>query len=299
MSLVKLAAILALLYCASDRCFAGSSDEEKTAASQPAAAKVRRIPFKQIGDVTLHLYVHAPSGDPPADGWPAMVFFYGGGWMKANIEQFTPQAEHFARRGMVAIRAEYRVGGRHKATPFEGMADGRAAMRWVRRQAAELKIDPKRIAAAGGSAGGHIATCTAVFPHEGENDSDVSPRPDALILFNPAVDTTETGVGANRFGKRARDGSPLHHLRADLPPTLIMHGTADTTVPFANVQAFRKRMQELGNRCDLVPFEGRVHAFFNPGRSQKDHAATTDAADAFLVSLGWLPKRPGPEREAR
>src|SRR5690606_36825431 len=149
----------------------------------------------------------------------AIVFFFGGAWTMGTVEQFVPQATHLAARGMVAIVADYRVFGRHGTSAFEAIADARSAIRWVRGHAQELGIDPDRIAAGGGSAGGHLAASTALLdgPDDPGDDLRVSARPSALVLFNPAVDTSpkerpqraSDSIGA-RFGGRGRDGSPLH-----------------------------------------------------------------------------------------
>lgn len=265
---------------------------DRPTATAPAATSqlaAKKFTFKQIGDVKLELLVHTPAGIAPKDGFPAVVFFFGGGWANGDIEQFTPQAEHFSERGMVAIRADYRVRSRYKVSPFECMADGRSALRWVRAHAKELSIDPNRIAAAGGSAGGHVAASTAVFSAQRDaTDDRVSARPDALVLFNPVVDTTATGYGAERLKDRAADASPLHNLAAGMPPTIIFHGSVDTTTPLSNVQAFQKRMKELGDRCELVVFDGRRHGFFNANRDREDYLAVLEGTDRFFVSLVWI-----------
>ena len=73
-----------------------------------------------------------PDGHTTADRRPAIVFFFGGGWNSGTVEQFRPQAEHLAKRGMVAALADYRVRSRHKTSPFACVADGKAAVRWLR-----------------------------------------------------------------------------------------------------------------------------------------------------------------------
>lgn len=233
--------------------------------------------YKTIGDTELTLYVFCPSNT--ATDRPAIVFFHGGGWRGGSPRQFFPQCEHLAKRGMVAVSAQYRLGDMATC-----VTDAKSAMRWVRAHAAELGIDPQKIAAGGGSAGGHLAACLAMidgFDEPGE-DPQISTRPAAMALFNPALDIA-------RFGGR-EELSPAQHVRAGLPPTIIFHGTADTTVPFATVEEFTKAMRAAGNECELVPYEGRKHAFFNAGA---DLAATTAAADRFLVELGLLPAAPG------
>lgn len=79
--------------------------------------------------------------------------------------------------------------------------------------------------------------------------SAVSSAPNAMILFNPVVDTTEKGYGVGSVGHhRKTEISPCHHVRNGLPPTLLSHGTADGTVPFENAERFARLMQEAGNR---------------------------------------------------
>jgi acetyl esterase/lipase len=223
------------------------------------------------------------------------VFFFGGGWISGTVEQFVPQSKHLAERGMIAVVADYRVRNRHNTTPFDAMSDARSAMRWVRSHARELGIDASRLAAAGGSSGGHIAVSTAVFDRFDDpgEDKRVSAKPDALVLFNPAVDTAGSTppVMNDRFGGRGREGSPLAHLSRGLPPTLIVHGKDDATVPYQSVERFCAEATRLGSRCELVGYEGAGHGFFNPGRDGgKWYKETLAEMDRFLTSLGYLPK---------
>ena len=91
---------------------------------------------------------------------------------------------------MVAICAEYRIKSKHGTTPFECVDDGKSAVRWIREHADDLGIDPNKIVAAGGSAGGHVAACTAVINGYETNSEnmDISSKPNALVLFNPVID---------------------------------------------------------------------------------------------------------------
>jgi len=253
--------------------------------------------FKQIGEAQLRLHIFAPEGHQAADRRAAIVFFFGGGWTGGTPAQFHLHSLYLASRGMVAICAEYRVQSKHGTTPFESVADGRSAVRWIRAHATELGIDPDRIAAGGGSAGGHVAACTGTLPHLDEPDEDqsISSVPNALVLFNPVADTTETGWtgAAERLGERARELSPCHHVTNDTPPAIIFHGTADVTVPIENVERLRDRMQELGRECRLVAFEGKPHGFFNYGRDDKaPYVETVRAMDEFLTSLDFLTGEP-------
>jgi acetyl esterase/lipase len=195
---------------------------------------------------------------------------------------------------MVAISAEYRVKSRHGVTPRECVADAKSAIRWVRGHARELGVDARRIAAAGGSSGGHLAAATAMVRGFDEPDEDltISSAPDALVLFNPALDLS--GLPADLgFGEHKMALSPLQQAREGLPPAIIFHGTADKTAPYAEATAFCQAMKERGNQCEVKPFEGRAHGFFNYGRGDgQDYFATLRAMDEFLVSLGYLKRAP-------
>lgn len=275
------------------------------AAAQEGAdrlAKARTEVYKTVGDTQLKLFVFEPADHKPTDKRPAVVFFFGGGWTSGSPGQFAPQAEHFAKRGMVAICADYRVYSRHKAQVKDCVADAKSAIRWVRSNAAKLGIDPNRIAAGGGSAGGHLAAAVATLDgfDEKTEDAAISSRPNALLLFNPALDLTPEGFGRRadekkadnfreRLGTDARLLSPTHNVKSSGPPTILFHGRADNTVPFKQAEEFARRMKEAGNRCELEGYEGQAHGFFNFGRNEnKFYDDTLAKADAFLVSLGWL-----------
>jgi len=262
----------------------------------------REVVYKTVGQVELKLHIFEPPQREEKVLSPAIVFFFGGGWTGGSPTQFYHQCDYFASRGMVAISAEYRVKSRHGTTPFECVADGKSAIRWVRANAAQLGVDPNKIIAGGGSAGGHVAACTGIiegFEEENE-DRKISSKPNALVLFNPAVDLVGIAKGAKakeRFAEvfnRRKEISPLHHVKKGAPPCIIFHGTADQTVPFEGVQRFCKAMKEAGNICQLVPFEGKGHGFFNYGRDEdnKSFQETVRAADKFLSSLGYLKGEP-------
>ena len=263
--------------------------------NRPAGPPPRAEVYKTTGDAKLPLLIYEPKGHQPTDKRPAIVFFFGGGWKGGSTRQFDRHARYLASRGIVAVTAEYRTKKSHGVEPFACVADAKSAMRYARANAAKLGIDPDRLAAGGGSAGGHLAAATAFLDgfDDPADDKAVSPKPNALVLFNPVIDTTEKGYGASRLGDRKVAFSPVHHVEKGAPPAIVFHGTADTTVPFENVQRFESRMKAVGARCELVAFEGKGHGFFNYGRDgNKAFVATVRAADRFLASLGWLEGEP-------
>jgi len=133
------------------------------------------------------------------------------------------------------------------------------------------------------------------------SDTTVSSVPDAMVLFNPVLNTTAAGWGNDRrgaglvarFAGHSEKLSPVHHVKKGVPPTLVLHGTADATVPFAQAESFADAMQAAGNRCELIRYEGQGHGFFNASKGgEKNFLATLLEADKFLASLGYIEGKP-------
>jgi acetyl esterase/lipase len=266
----------------------------------PAMKNAQVEVYKTVGEVKLNMYLYYPDGHQPTDQRPAIVFFFGGGWRGGSPQQFEKQCEYFASRGIVAMAADYRVLSRQKVRANSCVADAKSAIRWVRSQADRLGVDPRRIVASGGSAGGHIAACTGVITgfDETSEDAEISSRPNAMVLFNPALvlapvdgelPLRDPHKLRERMGVEPKKLSPYHHVAAGMPPTLILHGKADTTVPYKTVQWFTEAMEQAKNRCELAGFKGQPHGFFNYGRNGgKNFSQTVSRADEFLCSLGYL-----------
>jgi acetyl esterase/lipase len=253
--------------------------------------------YKTVGETELLLHLFKPEGCQPYDKRPAIVFFFGGGWTSGSPKQFYEQADYFAQQGLVCFAAEYRVKGRNKTTPFDAVEDAKSAIRWVRQHADELGVDPSRIVASGASAGGHIAGCTGVITgfECATEDLSVSSVPNAMILFNPVLDTTENGYGLEKVGEaRKTELSLTHQVHAGIVPTLVTHGTADKTVPFENAERFTRLMKEAGNECTLISFEGLGHGccngiFFRPKTKDLSHYERgISESVAFLRALGYM-----------
>ena len=134
--------------------------------------------------------------------------------------------------------ADYRVKSRHGTTPFECVKDGKSAVRWLRANADRLGIDPNRIAAGGGSAGGHVAAATGNVPglEEPGEELHVSSVPNALLLFNPVYDNGPGGYGHERVRDRFHEISPLHNIKPGAPPTIVFLGTDNALVPVATAR---------------------------------------------------------------
>lgn len=262
-----------------------------TAASTTSgdAIEARTFTYKTTDQGALEIHVSYPPGWKAEDRRPAIVFFFGGGWTNGRVEQFAEQAEHLARRGMVAARADYRVKSRQGVRPDACVEDAKSAVRWLRAHAKEQGVDPGRIVAAGGSAGGHIAACTAFTPGldaPGE-DAAVSSKPNALVLFNPVLRFKGVPQLMERIDGDAKLGeaiSPNLHVGKDAPPALILFGSEDRLAPMGD--EYVAKAKAAGARAELFTAEGVGHGFFNRPSWK---ARTTARMDEFLTSLGYLP----------
>jgi acetyl esterase len=190
----------------------------------------------------------------------------------------------------VTARADYRVKSRHQVQPDACVEDAKSAVRWLRAHAKEYGIDPDRIVASGGSAGAHIAACTATIEGFEARDEDrsVSSKPNALVLYNPVL--LLEGPNLDRYLSDPALGpkiSPTLGVDSSLPPTLLLYGTDDRLA--AQAGPFMDKAKAKGARVELFEADGVGHGFFN--RSPWT-ARTTKRVDEFLSSLGYLQGAP-------
>ena len=245
--------------------------------------------YKEIDGISLEMTMYKPQVSSNVR-LPAIVFFFGGGWVGGDPSHFELQAEYLATRGMVAFCPDYRTQSRHSTTPFESVMDAKSAIRYLKTHSYELGIDSGKIVASGGSAGGHLAACTAVIKNinEATDDLSVSSVPRALVLFNPVLDTGKKGYGREKLDGREFELSPVHHITASVPTTAIMHGMADKTVPYENAVRFNYLMKQQGNKSVLLGYKKQDHGFFNYSRSPKYFKKTLSKTETFLEEQGLL-----------
>ena len=250
--------------------------------------KSEKVLYKSTEQGDLNLYFYRPLDFDDSKVYNCIIFFHGGGWNSGDYKQFERQSMYFASRGMVAISAEYRIKNKHGTSPINAMEDAKSAIRFLRLNSKSFSINPDRIAAAGGSAGGHLAAVTAninLFDNKNE-DLNVSSKPNLLILYNPVID----------FGSRKwlwinnpSNASPIHNIKEGSPATIILSGTEDKIVPFETIINYKKIMESVGSRCDIILYEGAEHAFFNRGN---DFIDTVFQSDIFLRSNWYLSGEP-------
>jgi len=256
--------------------------------------------YAQPGGKELKLYVFRPPGGDHRGLPGAVVIFHGGGWNQGTAAWTFGQARYFASLGMAGISVEYRLANGEEVTPFECVADAKAAIQWVRRHAQELNIDAKRIAAYGESAGGLLAAASAITSEDATKEEKDS-VPNALVLFSPALNAESS----EHFQKMLRPGQdagailPELHIRGGMPATIIVTGELDKMPSAAKMAEFCEKMNRMHNRCELHIYPGVGHMLMPPGedKEERDKASKTgfDAflkMDLFLKSLGFLPPEP-------
>lgn len=227
-------------------------------------------------ELKLQVFLPRPGTRPTKEPTLGVVWVHGGGWRGAAMEGrvLWRQAAHFASRGVPGVNITYRFTPTYQF-PCQ-LEDVQAGVRWTRQHADELGIDPNRLAVAGESAGGHLAALL------GTTDSvvdGVSSKVQAVVAIYGVFDfftlKTERGGEAGRALHRddpdlMRQASPLYRADASAAPTLLIHGTADITVPFQQSVSYQQRLRELGVRAELIPGEGGGHGhihrppFFDP-----------------------------------
>jgi len=234
------------------------------------------LTYATYGERSLQLDLYRPKA---AKGkLPSIVCVHGGGWAKGNRKSHGNLAKALAARGFVAVTVSYRLSG--EARFPAAIQDCKAAVRWVRAHAKEYGVDPKRIGAAGLSAGGHLvallATSAGVVELEGEGgNADRSSAIQAAVPMGAQTDFMSErnrevsaqrdiwqaflGGSQEQQPERYRLGSPLTHLDAGDPPVLFMSGEFND--PSTHADKFRARMTELGIPTGFVAIPGAPHGF--------------------------------------
>lgn len=256
-----------------------------------------RMPYGRVGSrtLTLDLFTPRPMPDRPR---PAIVFLHGGSWKGGSPSQFHVHAAHLAARyGMLAVSVDYRLSGE---APFPAaLQDATCAVRWVRSQRDQQRIDPDRIAVCGGSAGAHLASMMLVAPdaaeYKGEGGHDGhSSAVNLGILFNGEFDMWDLvkrgsliepmrqfiGATPEQAPERYNELSSIQRVHAHVPPVLLLHGTADLCVSHEQAVAFHDRLITLGVHAEIELYQGKPHAWFN---REPDRTNTLRRMERFLV----------------
>jgi acetyl esterase/lipase len=251
------------------------------------------VPYVPDGDAAQRLDIYYPEQQPEG-GLPLIVHIHGGGWMGGS--KYPCDARRMTAEGYVVASVEYRFS--QKAKFPAQIQDCQAAIRWLRANADRYHIDPEKVGVVGGSAGGHLAALVGVtgnkkiFPAIGGNEgmSDAvrcvcdifGPKNFASVMeqaendknvrnvfkFNTPSDPYSELIGAKLSDKEKTAAvSPVTYVDKDSPPTLILHGTHDALVPFAQSEEFEAAMKKSGAAVWLQRFPGAGHGGGSFGKS--------------------------------
>lgn len=242
--------------------------EGTTRAPQGCGAKAglrKDLEYSQAGGESLRLDACLPDGDGP---FPAAILVHGGGWASGDkTERIDPLFAPLLKAGVGWFSINYRHAPKHRY-PL-AVEDVEAAVRWVKKHAAELKIDPQRLALAGESAGGHLVAMAAVRATDETRvaavvpvyapvdlESDTQRRGGLSISLRGLFGRTQMNDETVRL---LREASPINYVRAGLPPFLLVHGTADMSVLYSQSVQLRTKLQAAGVECDLITIDDGVH----------------------------------------
>jgi len=265
-------------------------------ASSSVAAPIEHT-YRTVGGATLKAFVFSPGRAASDARYPAILLFHGGGWVAGAPDWTFASARRYAGLGMVAISVEYRL-STDSISPIDALADVCGAFRWARAQSNALGIDPRRVAASGVSAGGHLAAAAATIGCASTDGAYGTGGPDALVLWSPALDVSGDGHFRRLLQGRApvEAYSPVEHVRPRMPPVVIVHGEQDNLTPLSGARRFCERVTAGGGRCELHVYPGVGHLLTRNLANQEstfdpDPVAREDGNAkqvAFLMSL-WLP----------
>jgi acetyl esterase/lipase len=255
--------------------------------------------YKHVDGQDLLAYiVQPPETNPPTTNRPAMILIHGGGWTSGGPGSLNEKALYLASRGMVCILIEYRLlDVASTDPPIPCIQDVRSAVRWVREHAAELGVDPNKVAATGGSVGGQMAVGLALIDKAGLDDPNdnlaISAKVNAAMGFYAEIDNGPGRWGYGRVGDLYPLISPAYNVSPGDAPVLAFYGGMDPLIPADVRDKFRQDMQAAGVRLDMYVYDDQFHGFDAYAWNNPYFFSTLRIADEFFGpaaqgGLGWL-----------
>jgi acetyl esterase/lipase len=277
----------------------GAAVVQSPASARGSLSIEKNIVFGKGGTTDLHLDIYRPPAG--TEKRMATIHLHGGGFTGGSKETLVERVPPYATRGYVAIAVQYRLAGEAK-WPSQ-IEDVKAAIRWARANAKRLGFDPEKIAVVGHSAGGQLALFAAGTPNRPEFEGKggtpgAGTQVVACCAYYPGTEVRARADGtANNLMPAGSDeaahraASPLSYITAAFPPTVIFHGTADTTIPLESSERLFKQLRDAKVPVELHAIDGVPHVF----DSNKEFAeAAAGAADLFMDRHVVHPRTWGP-----
>jgi len=235
----------------------------------------RDVAFGHGGAIDLRLDVYRPPAG--REKRTAVIQLHGGGFRRGSKDSLAANCRLFAERGYVAIASQYRL---LDQGPWPAqIEDVKAAIRWTRANAASLGVDPDKVAVAGYSAGGFLALAAAGAPNDASlegsgGNAGVSSAVAACIAFY-----TGGGRSLREDGASEAETDVMRFVKPGCPPTILLHSTGDSTVPFDASVGLFNAFRAAGVAVELHLFEGLSHVF---DRHPEFAAPSVEVCDLFL-----------------
>jgi alpha-L-fucosidase 2 len=259
-------------------------------ATAPSPRFPRAVEYSRPNGIPLYLDAAIPPGPGP---FPAVVIVHGGGWVRGDRRtDVAPLFRPIEDAGIAWFSIDYRL-LRNFSEFSAPIDDVRNAVVWVREHAAEYRVDPSRIALIGESAGGQLAAMAALHPRPGGSVQGVVAfyAPTNLAALAKNSDLIPSQIRASLTGtpfeallmEGLRQLSPIEKIAPGAPPFLLIHGTSDALVPFAQSQAMCSHLKAAGSACELVPVTGGGH-----GIRWWESALPREATEYKSIMIDWL-----------
>src|SRR6187549_2822163 len=250
----------------------------------------KEIEFSNPDDQHLELDMARPEGEGP---FPAVICIHGGGFRAGTRDGYDGLVKKLAKHGYVAVTVTYRLAPKYQFPA--AIYDVKAAVRWLRANAAKYHVDPDRIGVTGGSAGGHLAqflgVTMGVKEFEGEGNLDQSSAVSCVVNYYGPSDLTKSYgksvdaaevlplfFGGNLETKRREHivGSPLYWVTPNAAPTLVVHGTEDKYVAYEQATWLVDRLKACTVGAELLTLPGAGHGF---------KGADAEMAEAAMIAF--------------
>jgi acetyl esterase/lipase len=241
-----------------------------------------------------HLQLNVPRPAKANGPFPAILCIHGGGFRAGDRQGYDGLCIRLAQHGYVAATVTYRLAPKYQFPA--AVYDCKAAVRWLRANAAKYHIDPERIGVTGGSAGGHLALFLGVtndvkkFDGDGGNPTQSSRVTCVVSYFGPSDFTKSYGhskdaaevlplwLGGDleKAHRRHIEASPLYWVTPEAPPTLCIQGTKDDYVAYDQAIWMVDKLKAADVEAELMTMEGAGHGF---------HGKDAEKADAAMIAF--------------